>query len=439
MELVVSKLALDRHLSHLVRGRPSAEGNGNEFLLIQDPTQDLCGTNTNSQQCAQSHIRELEAMLMENGYQVRKIRGKNATRSRVLNALKSPSVVALYYFGHGYFPRNGDQGRLMLADGPVHATEIEELHSGIRFVFLNACEGAAAGRDWGLDRKHRSMGNAFARSGATTSVIAPLWPVVTNQAAQAALEFFRTALSGECLGVSLQHVRRQSLSRYEQGAPDISWMVYRYFGDPNRTLPHPKGNEVVTVTNTGPETKVFREGGKLDAGMFAFEVGDVLFRASKRRYLQRRSLVTTTDFLAGLIRVGDLTRFVFRQHGIDPDALYEEIVAMAEPPSTADSAEDDFLDADLPTDNESPQEGLEKLHRLLERWVHLDENQLAGRLRAVLVEAEELSKRWGGVGESGPISEQDVLEALTVGGHWVMELKAGLPSANSVRGLARRS
>src|SRR5207244_13281200 len=122
-------------------------------------------------------------------------------------ALNGQSYAGLYYFGHGYFPLDGDEGCLVLADGRLYASEIEELNPAIPFVFVNACQGAAAGRNWDVERKFRSVGRAFAH-GQTDAVIAALWPVVNIQAAAAAVEFFTAALAGDSLLDALQTVRR---------------------------------------------------------------------------------------------------------------------------------------------------------------------------------------------------------------------------------------
>ena len=78
------------------------------------------------------------------------------------------------------------------------------------------------------------------RAGGGRVVIATLWPVLNVQAARTAVEFFEhlAGQPGGAMGPALMHARECSYRRYqEEKRPDISWMSYRFFGDPNKTLP----------------------------------------------------------------------------------------------------------------------------------------------------------------------------------------------------------
>src|SRR5262249_16277203 len=158
--------------------------------------------------------------------------GPNASLSRLRGALANPEVVGMYYFGHGCFPDDAAEGYLLLAGQEhLYASDIEEINPGIRFVFLNACWGAAAGSPWDLEKKaSRSVGHAFAEGNLSKVVIAPIWPLISTQAARAALTFFRQAVTNVPLAEALLEVRKESYQRYLQDEPDIGWMAYRYFG-----------------------------------------------------------------------------------------------------------------------------------------------------------------------------------------------------------------
>ncbi|MDR4498995.1 MAG: AAA family ATPase [Candidatus Scalindua sp.] len=230
------KLALTYHLTHLVRGQGRPAGNGREFLFIEDPTGDLCWSDTDPDGHCAKHLSSLHRIIEHQGYRINLLRHKNTTIKHVLNALADPSIGGMYYFGHGYFPRDGDQGCLVLADGMLFASRIEQVAPAANWVFLNACEGAAAGSKWDMEKGAGSIAHAFARGDRSKVVVAPLWPLVNVQAAEMALTFFQQAAQSHPAAEALRTARLESLKRYEAGAPHLAWMAYRYFGDPNRVF-----------------------------------------------------------------------------------------------------------------------------------------------------------------------------------------------------------
>jgi len=433
MQEAGGKLAVDRHLTHLVRGGRPPTGDGNVFLVIEDPTQDLCTPKADPDgQCA-AHLRELKQLVEQQGYVLNPIKTSNATVPHVLRALADPAVVGLYYFGHGFFPPNADQGCLLLADGPLYAGEIEDLGPGIRFVFLNACDAGAPGQNWTLEKKFRSVGHTFARGGPMKTVIAPLWPVLNVQAAQASIEFFRSAMAGRCLGDALREVRKSSLQRYEQGQPDISWMAYRYFGDPNRVLPSARQSSPVSSPGAAL-SRLFREEEKLDMDLFGFDVRDVLLRAAKRRNLQGRALVSVADVLAGLVRTGHLTRLAMRQLGFDPDDTYRKMVEEKEegPPCPPSAVAEEIPEADG-AERQSPSEAkLAALRVLLQRWIVRTREQFDAKLVGLLECADHGAQARSSAGGDSRITEQDVLEAFLPQSRWAAGLRAPLPPAGAM-------
>ena len=157
---------------------------------MADPSEDLC-SNDPEDVTQRQHLAEIHSLLERRGFVVNVLRNKLATSRRFLTMLTSPHLAGIYYFGHGFFPQEGDQGCLVLADGVVYASEIEQANPHARLVFLNACDGAATGRNWTLEKHFRSVGQAFARGGSAKIVVAPLWPVVNLQAAVMARESCR--------------------------------------------------------------------------------------------------------------------------------------------------------------------------------------------------------------------------------------------------------
>lgn len=445
-------LGLERHVSHRVAGGDSRISDGMTFLIIEDPLGDLCDpANDPKGQCA-DHLVRLKRMLAEKNLCVNVLWRKNATRENVVRALENPSLAGLYYFGHGSFPADGAENHLVLWRSTLSASQIADLNPQVRFVWLNACEGAATGPTWTLGRRVRSVAEALARGNPAKVVIAPIFPIVNTQAADAAIEFFESALGGETCGESLHKVRAQSYARYsEQMAPDLSWMAYRYFGHPGSRL---RLAPTKKITATGPETqpggvsaglsRLFDQDRRLDTEGFGFAVGDVLFRAAKRRKRRQRTQATVGDFLLGLLRVGDLTRYLFDDYGLKCDEVYDQVVQREEAAARGEgrSAEGSSTTAsehatatraerDLrPPESPDPRQGMERtvaeLRSLITQFLIREEGDFHPLLRKVLEQADQAAQR-GPDREDRRISEHDVLEAITADGAWPADLDVKLP------------
>lgn len=435
MDRAGGKLALTLHLTHLVRGPGRPAGEGRQFLFIEDPQEDLCRPDHDPQGHCAEHLVELRRLMAEQGYEINLLQKQNATIEHVLNAIADSSVVGVYYFGHGYFPRGADEGCLLLADGPLYASQVAEREPAARFVLLNACEGAASGRDWSLDKKSRSVASAFARGGRGKVVIAPLWPVVNVQAAELALDLIRGALQAMPLSEALRAARLNSLARYQAGEPHITWMAYRYFGDPNRTLPIVSR---VPLTSAAPTSRIFANEGQLDKELFAFEFEDVLLRAAKRKIRHDRSRVTVSDLCAGLLRKGDLTRFLLGQVGLNPDDLYhtlgESVETELEPavPTTAAAA----ASAEAPAEGDAAvaAEVEEEQFRVwLTKWIVSKPEDLSEQAVRMLERADSHAQQRATRTEDRRICEQDLLESLIGDDTWAELSAIGLPVADVMR------
>jgi hypothetical protein len=127
-----------------------------------------------------------------------------------------------------------------------------------------------------------------------------------------------------------------------------------------------------------------------------FDLLDVLIRAAKRRNLHSRKLVSPTDFLAGLTRKGDLTRWVLRSVGVDPDSIYKQLIEAVESPAT-------------PGDVAVEIAGLAKEEEILTRWVISRREQFAPTLLRILDAASQWERELDG---AGLVSEQSVLSAF---------------------------
>jgi ATP-dependent Clp protease ATP-binding subunit ClpC len=455
MERAGGKLALTLHLTHLVRGVGRAVGEGKQFLFIEDPVGDLCRPERDPAGACANHLLELRSIVERMGYDLKLLKNGHATLRRVLASIADPALVGIYYFGHGFFPRGGDEGRLVLADGVLPASHVKELAPMAKFVFLNACEGAPTGQNWGLEKRSQSMAKSFARGGRGKVVIAPLWPMAPAQAAEAALDFFHYASSMSPLGEALKVVRRNSLARYEAGEPHLSWMAYRYFGDPNKTLPIP-AQAPITLSGGGaalpPPNRLFDSSGRLDTEVFAFAIEDVLLYAANRRNRQERAHVIVSDFLAGLLRGGDLTRFLLHEHGVSLEKVYEKILEQVEegakavvkqkaeagPPgdARADSPPGAADDGAAVYDSGNTDE--EQLREFISKWIVRDREEFDNDLDKLLEGADRLAQERFAESVDRRITEQVVLESLIVNKEWAKHVgDAGLPPAATMRQLLR--
>jgi len=437
------KLALGRHLTHLIRGDTRPLAKGNEFLFIADPTGDLCHPDRDPGGYCADHLARVRILIESHGYGIRCLPEGTATRRAVLEALRDPGIVGLYYFGHGLFPADKNQGRLLLSDGHLFAQQIEQAAPGASFIFLNACEAAATGRGWVLDREKRArnVADAFGRGGGRV-VIAPLWPVVNVQAARTAVEFFEYAFSHDgSIGEALMHARQCSYRRYrEEDQPDISWMAYRYFGDPNKTLPASRTERVVAPSISLPGTvapmpcRAFNARSQIDRDIFAFDIDEVLLGAAQRRNSQGRAQATATDFIVGLIAKGDLTRFLLRQLGADLDGVCQAILDSREEGQYAsrNAAPADGAPAETPVCVEESDE--ESVRQQVASLLISSRSELTEELAAVFLRADARAHQDRGSAEGVCVCERDVLEELLATTAWAGLGRFGVPSAEAVHG-----
>jgi ATP-dependent Clp protease ATP-binding subunit ClpC len=437
------KLALTYCISHLVTGQARPPDEGREFLIIEDPTGDLTSGKNDPHGICRSHLDELRGSLEKIGYEVNFLSGERATSQRVIKQLSRSTVVGVYYFGHGFVPKGGGDGCLVLADGPIHAGEIQDASPLARFVFLNACEGASSGRNWDLERRHISVAGAFARGGPWKVVIAPLWPVVNVQAAEMAREFFRAVSPVAGVGTALTLARRHSMERYASGEAHLGWGAYRLFGDPNRSLPSPSAvvpSIVVPerITET-PLSRVFGSDHQLDEDVFSFALGEVLLRAAKRRNFQNRAQVSTADFCAGLVRKGSLTRLVLNRLGCDPDTVYgsfENRTDSGPAPVTSDDEPASASAVVESADGSGAQEIEESMAReVLAKWTIRDESDFITELVQILNVADRHARTRETCPDDRRISERDVLESLINAGAWSQETI--LPAASEAQRVLR--
>ena len=141
-----------------------------------------------------------------------------------------------------YLLREDDEGKIieeelddeMLLGLPGVAHGIRK---GTPLVFLNACE---AGRQIPSLMGTAGMAKAFITGGAL-GVIAPLWRVRDELAAQIAIDIYKAAIDGK--GTPLADIVRDVRARtYDEPAVEDSFAAYCFFGDPHTRLERVEGN-----------------------------------------------------------------------------------------------------------------------------------------------------------------------------------------------------
>jgi ATP-dependent Clp protease ATP-binding subunit ClpC len=407
MTPVAAKLGISRVLTHNVRPSYSfSQPEMGKFLLLFDPTGELTSAQFDPHGICKEHLKTVYELVSA---RFKPLLIEKPRAEVVLAELQRPDLAGVYYFGHGVSPAEGGEGSIVLADRPLYAYEIARVKLAVPFVFLNACGSANDRGQWVLDRKYNSVAYAFAQGPAKT-VIGSLWHLVNVQAARSGTRFFQLMFEeNKTCAEALRIIRQESLALYLEGQPEISWMSYRLFGEPDRCLlasaPSQPAVPGAVSPAAEPEEEVcplFDAQDRLDESLFAFPIDDVLLRAAKRRNLQNRAHVTIEDFLAGLIRVGNLTRFLCRRMGLDPDPLYKEI-------------RDAEIGPDDPYEEEAGGEKLsdwkEKLVRFYRRWIVGRKQDFEEELIRVLTRAWRRSPV-ADESSARRISERAVLESF---------------------------
>ena len=435
MEATGGKLALTYRFTHVVRCRGTCVSGGRTFLLVKDPCGDLCTRDGKPVSGVDDHIDTLEALLKDNGYKVKTLANSMATCDRVLKWIAKPDLAGIYYFGHGLLQSDTGESSLVLHDGRLKARDIEEAGSTAAFVFLNACEAGAVPLGNSVE-DGLSIASAFAVGGANRAVVAPIFPIETRQGAQAALAFFKSAVAeGSTAADSLQSVRHESLKAYEADLPDVRWLSYRYFGDPNiRLSPGQRPATVPAESKKERHVRVFDENDHIQESLFAFPIDDILLRAAKRRNLQDRKLVDAGDLIAGIIRKGELTRFALDSLGLDPDALYAEVLSCEDSESSADEGSEQKNDSSWSA-LDYIADGEDALSQLMARFIVRLKSEFTQEAITALTEADSRAQQRDADDESCAITEQEFLEQLMLTRQWKALQSAGLPKRESVVGV----
>ncbi len=201
-------------------------------LLIANPTQDLAGADQEAQR-----IRDVAGKSA--GIRLTELTHEKATRSAVLEALRSGQYDVLHYAGHAHFdPVNRAQSGLRLADAPLRGGDLRGLSNLPTLVFFNACESSrirgakAPAGPTPRDRVDNAVGlaEALLRSG-VANFLGTYWPVSDDGASQFAARFYEDLLKGANLGDALQNGRN-----VVRALPSRDWADYVFYGSQDFAL-----------------------------------------------------------------------------------------------------------------------------------------------------------------------------------------------------------
>ncbi len=198
------------------------------LLLAVDPTQDLPG--------AAAEGEALQELLRRHGIACDVLRGRDATRPRMLAALASGAYDVLHFAGHAYFDAAdpGAGGLLCAGREVLRGSDLEVLTSLPALVFCNACEAArvrqprrtpATSRAFGLRRSMTGLAEAFL-AGGVANFMGTHWPVGDEAAFAYSSALYASLLQGERLGDAVLAGRKRVAA-----IPSVDWADYVHYGN----------------------------------------------------------------------------------------------------------------------------------------------------------------------------------------------------------------
>lgn len=198
------------------------------ILLVVNPTQDLAGADSEGHQLQALWAADARVRLAV-------LAGKEATRSRVLAALRSGRFDLVHYAGHAMFDDidPAQSGLLCARREVLRGADLATLTSPPFLMLANACE---SGRVRGVPQKQRQaalaagLAEAFLRAG-IAHYLGTWWPVADGAAATFATRFHRSLLEGANCGGAMLAARA---ALRQQGSGD--WADYLHYGDPTAEL-----------------------------------------------------------------------------------------------------------------------------------------------------------------------------------------------------------
>jgi|GEM_PF-1082830 len=209
--LLVAGLRAERALTRTRRARRVG------VLVIINPLSDLDG--------AEAEGDALLAALAGGPFDLRVLRGGDATLEAVLAACGDPDIDVLHYCGHAFFNGPGEnESGLDLADAPLTLSHLGGLQSVPRLAFVNACQAGRVRGNAPPVREPQAFAEFFLRAG-VDAYLGTFWLVSDAGAAQFASRVYAALVEGRELREAVIGGRR---ALYE--ASNSDWANYLLYG-----------------------------------------------------------------------------------------------------------------------------------------------------------------------------------------------------------------
>lgn len=200
-----------------------------DLLLVVNPTEDLAGAEEEG-----GRIRELFGG--HPAVSVQQLRGPEAKKGVLLDALRSGQFDVVHYAGHAFFDAQNParSGLLCFGQEVLSGAELAGVGNLPALMFFNACEAARVRRGAGqparelrvAERVEETVGLAEALlRGGVANYVGTYWPVGDAPAKRFAETFYTDLLHGESIGGALQK-GREAL----RAMKSIDWADYVHYG-----------------------------------------------------------------------------------------------------------------------------------------------------------------------------------------------------------------
>jgi CHAT domain-containing protein len=204
-------------------------------LVVVNPTSDLPG--------AEAEGEALLARLRGGPFDVRVLRGAEATLDAVMTACGDPEIDVLHYCGHGFFNGPGvDESGLNLAgDERLTLTRLTQLKSVPRLAFVNACQAGRVRGSAPIVHEPQAFAEFFLRAG-VDAYLGTFWLVSDEGAAQFASQVYEALVDGRDLGQAVIAGRKALAD-----ASNSDWANYLLYGDASFRLVEPSASRAGAV------------------------------------------------------------------------------------------------------------------------------------------------------------------------------------------------
>jgi histone H3/H4 len=142
--------------------------------------------------------------------------------------------------------------------------------------------------------------------------------------------------------------------------------------------------------------------------------------------MQRRKRVNVADLLAGLVRKGELTLYVLAEAGVDPDAIYAQILSYND--TKTEEPGEDHADLERPSAKKDQDSAKTMLKRLVASFIVREKREFAPEAIATLSASARRAQGRRTNREGCAIAEQDLLEEIMASPEWERLRSVGLPS-----------